>query len=101
MTPKEYKDKMFRSEHTRRWCWMCNCELTRGTATVDHLIPVSKGGRNTQDNLKLACQPCNNKRGAAPVSRAKRLALKGRQPPQPRTHDALAKAIQRACHDKA
>lgn len=96
MTPTAYKDKMFRSAHTRRWCWMCGCELTRGTATVDHLIPRSKGGGNNQGNFKLACFTCNNKRGAAPVSKAKRLALKGRQPPQPRCYDALAKAIQRA-----
>lgn len=28
-------------------------------ATVDHLIPVSKGGSHAEFNLVIACQPCN------------------------------------------
>lgn len=99
MTPTEYLNKQFDGRKPR-WCWMCNCGLTRQTATVDHLQPKSKGGRNVESNFKLACKPCNNARGAAPLSKAKRLALKGRTPAQPRSYDALAKAIQRARIDK-
>jgi 5-methylcytosine-specific restriction endonuclease McrA len=97
MTPKDYKDRMFDPEgHPPRHCWMCGCHLTRGTATVDHLIPIAKGGGNTQANFRLACAPCNNRRGHKPVSWVERMSLKGKTPPQPRTHDALAQAIQRA-----
>lgn len=28
-------------------------------ATIDHLIPLSKGGDNRLENLVLACQECN------------------------------------------
>ncbi len=31
--------------------------------TIDHVIPRSKGGTNDLDNLLLACNKCNNKRG--------------------------------------
>lgn len=31
--------------------------------TVDHVIPVSKGGKNTWDNLVCACVICNVKKG--------------------------------------
>ena len=31
--------------------------------TTDHLIPRSRGGDDSADNLVLACQPCNTSRG--------------------------------------
>jgi 5-methylcytosine-specific restriction endonuclease McrA len=30
--------------------------------TIDHIIPVSKGGTNNLDNLCLACFHCNRKK---------------------------------------
>ncbi|MBK9178915.1 MAG: HNH endonuclease [Acidimicrobiales bacterium] len=35
-------------------------------ATVDHLLPVSKGGADSADNLVAACTRCNYRRGARP-----------------------------------
>lgn len=40
-------------------CSYCGCELNWGTATLDHVVPRSKGGTDSMDNLVLACQPCN------------------------------------------
>jgi 5-methylcytosine-specific restriction endonuclease McrA len=31
--------------------------------TIDHVIPVSKGGKNTWDNVITACESCNNRKG--------------------------------------
>lgn len=31
--------------------------------TLDHIMPYSKGGANTADNLRVACRSCNVKRG--------------------------------------
>lgn len=31
--------------------------------TIDHVIPKSKGGKDTWENLVTACLPCNNKKG--------------------------------------
>jgi hypothetical protein len=37
-------------------------------ATVDHLIPLSRGGRDDMLNAVLACQGCNGERGAPETS---------------------------------
>lgn len=44
-------------------CQYCNIPLSRSVATIDHVIPVSKGGKTTFDNVVTACQPCNSLKG--------------------------------------
>lgn len=39
------------------------CGRTDVTLTVDHIIPRSRGGTDTWDNLVAACVACNNKKG--------------------------------------
>jgi hypothetical protein len=51
-------------------CKYCNKQLTRFTATLDHLQPVSQGGDNSIANLVTACLHCNSKRGNRPVMEA-------------------------------
>lgn len=35
-------------------------ELAKNTATFDHVQPLSKGGKNLQTNVVIACRACNN-----------------------------------------
>jgi hypothetical protein len=51
------------------WCWLCGQAIdpaARGPwqATVDHLVPRSRGGGNEPGNLRLAHRRCNNRRGS-------------------------------------
>jgi hypothetical protein len=48
-------------------CHYCNKQLTRFTATLDHIQPVSEGGDNSYLNLTTACLHCNSRRGSRPV----------------------------------
>jgi hypothetical protein len=48
-------------------CHYCNMQLTRFTATLDHIQPVSKGGDNSFDNLVTSCLHCNSRRSNRPV----------------------------------
>lgn len=41
-------------------CGYCNKKLTSKEATIDHVIPVSRGGKNTWDNTITSCFDCNN-----------------------------------------
>ena len=77
MTPTEFLDRKLLSGKPRK-CWMCGCGLDRWTASVDHLQPKSKGGKDRADNYKLACKPCNSARGNTSISKEKRDELKGK-----------------------
>lgn len=41
--------------------------LTKKNVTLDHVIPKSKGGTNTQDNYMLATEEFNHLRGNKPL----------------------------------
>lgn len=43
-------------------CAYCETKLEREESTMDHVIPMSKGGPRTWDNIVLACEPCNRKK---------------------------------------
>jgi hypothetical protein len=47
----------------RYLCQYCGCQLTNKTATVDHVISRSRGGKNTFENVVACCRPCNAKKG--------------------------------------
>ncbi len=43
-------------------CKYCGDQLTRFTATLDHIRPVRDGGDNSYENLITACLKCNSKK---------------------------------------
>lgn len=45
----------------RRTCQYCGTQ--KGPFTVDHVIPKSRGGKDTWENLVCACVKCNLKKG--------------------------------------
>jgi 5-methylcytosine-specific restriction endonuclease McrA len=44
-------------------CHWCRCKLTIDTATLEHIIPLARGGLDNLNNMTLACEPCNKERG--------------------------------------
>ncbi len=44
--------------------WTCQyCGHERGSLTVDHVVPRSKGGGSGWDNIVTCCAPCNRRKG--------------------------------------
>jgi len=48
-------------------CFYTGVELTEETATIEHLIPLSKGGKNNSDNLVLCTKESNHAMGDKPL----------------------------------
>ena len=43
--------------------WACQYCGSRTTLTVDHVIPRSKGGASSWENIVASCAPCNRRKG--------------------------------------
>lgn len=61
----EVKRKLFERDGIK--CFYTDIELTEETATIEHLIPISKGGKNNLDNLVLCTQESNQSMGDKPL----------------------------------
>jgi 5-methylcytosine-specific restriction endonuclease McrA len=48
-----------------RRCVYCATLLAVEVATIDHVLPVSRGGSHDPGNLVIACQACNQLKGDA------------------------------------
>ena len=61
--PIKLRAEVFRRDnHT---CLKCGAE---DGPSIDHILPVSKGGQNTLDNLQTLCMPCNISKGVTTIS---------------------------------
>ena len=47
-------------------CCYCMCLLKSSGVTMEHIVPVSKGGRDQKHNLAASCPECNFERGTEP-----------------------------------
>jgi len=50
--------------HTKRGIEVFPVDENNKMFQVDHLVPISKGGKNRINNLVTSCESCNLKKGA-------------------------------------
>lgn len=43
-------------------CQYCGCQLNSKNASIDHIVPRSRGGNNSWQNIVSACKPCNRRK---------------------------------------
>lgn len=41
-------------------CHYCGAHVGAGALTMDHLLPIIRGGRSTRGNVVPACKACND-----------------------------------------
>lgn len=64
--------------HRDGWtCYLCKTELDRyadcfqpNSATIDHVIPLSRGGEHSRANVRSACLMCNSTKQASLIDAA-------------------------------
>jgi 5-methylcytosine-specific restriction endonuclease McrA len=54
----------------RNICQYCGAVLPSGELTLDHVIPRSRGGASTWENLVACCHSCNRRKGNQYVQEA-------------------------------
>jgi len=74
--PYSKKNVMIRDGHK---CMYCG--TTKEHLTIDHVIPMSRGGKTNFDNCVAACRPCNAWKGSKKPSEADMYLI--RQPHSP------------------
>jgi len=77
-TPRISRRAVFARDRHR--CQYCGSDRH---LTVDHVVPRSKGGSDSWDNLVTSCAPCNRKKGDRPLHVAGLSLLKRPRPPGP------------------
>lgn len=43
-------------------CHYCNSKVGKASLTMDHVVPLSRGGKSRKGNIVPACKECNNKK---------------------------------------
>ena len=62
LTPAEWREIKLKFHNACAYCGVPESSSVK--LTRDHLIPVTKGGLHTKENIVPACQPCNARKGA-------------------------------------
>lgn len=60
------REVFLRDHYTCQYCGAHTRELT-----LDHVVPRSKGGKHTWDNLVSACRQCNHRKGGRSLGETK------------------------------
>jgi hypothetical protein len=81
-------------------CQYCGATPPGVVLEVDHIHPVSEGGKNTSDNLITACFDCNRGKGAellssVPMSISERGELLAEKLAQVKAYEKLLKTIRK------
>ena len=77
-----------RDEHR---CQYCHRVFGTGQLSLDHVMPRSRGGKSTWENIVCACRKCNVRKGSrTPQEAGMKLA---RQPKKPRRNPLLVQKL--------
>jgi len=56
------KKQWWKNKLNRGICYYCGKKFPPSELTMDHIVPIIRGGKSTRGNLVTACKECNNKK---------------------------------------
>ncbi len=56
------KTRWWKDKCEEGMCYYCGAQVVPKELTMDHLVPIIRGGKSTKNNLVTACKECNNKK---------------------------------------
>ena len=68
-------------------CHYCGNKFPRKQFTMDHVVPLSRGGASTKGNVVICCKECNNQKKSltpAEIILRKKLAQENKAQPESR-----------------
>lgn len=77
--PVSRRTVMARDNYT---CQYCGSRLSKSQLTIDHIMPRSRGGKASWDNVTTACGPCNRRKGNRTPAEARMPLLSQPRRPQ-------------------
>ena len=54
------KSAWWQAQLDRGVCHYCGRKFTREELTMDHVVPVVRGGKSNKSNVVVCCKDCNN-----------------------------------------
>ena len=56
------KSQWWKNKIAKGICYYCKERFSPKELTMDHIVPLSRGGRSTKNNIVPCCKSCNNKK---------------------------------------
>lgn len=56
------KSSWWKRKISKKRCYYCGREFPENELTIDHIVPLIRGGKSTKNNMVPACKECNNKK---------------------------------------
>ena len=56
------KSRWWQQKTASGLCYYCGNKFAFRELTMDHLVPLARGGRSTKDNLVPCCKECNSQK---------------------------------------
>ncbi len=56
------KSPWWKNEIAKGVCHYCGKNFPSNELTMDHIVPISRGGKSTKSNVVTCCKECNNKK---------------------------------------
>lgn len=58
------QSQWWKQELGKGLCYHCGQKFKNSELTMDHLIPIARGGKSNKNNCVPCCKDCNSKKGS-------------------------------------